>query len=81
MWWGVLKVYLWLLSIHPLVFVVAAIAAGWFASWKWAVAILVFAFAIFGPIIFMPVLLPLLLRGVGWAVAKLDTLRPAEPST
>ncbi len=71
---------MWLLSINPLVFLAAAVAAGWFGGWKWAVAVVVFAIAIFGPIIFLPQLLPLLLRGIGWATAKLDSLR-AEVAT
>jgi hypothetical protein len=77
MWWWLLKGYLWLLSINPLVFLAGAIAAGWFAGWKWAVAIVIFAVAIFGPILFLPTLLPFLIKGIGWGLAKLDSLRSA----
>jgi hypothetical protein len=78
MWWWILKGYLWLLSVNPLVFLVAAAAAGWFSGWKWAVAIIIFAIAVFGPIVFLPTLLPLLLQGIGWGISKLDSLRAPE---
>ncbi len=80
MWWWLLKGYVWLLSINPLVFLAGAIAAGWFGGWKWAVAIVIFAIAVFGPIIFLPTLLPLLLRGISWGITKLDSLRGPEPA-
>lgn len=76
--WTVLKIYMWLLSIHPLVFLVAAIAAGWLGGWKWAIAVAVFAAAIFGPIVFLPTLLPFFLRSINWGIAKLDSLRPSD---
>jgi hypothetical protein len=78
MWWWLLKGYLWLLSINPLLFLVGIIAAGWFGNWKWAVAAAIFTMMIFGPIVFLPTLLPLLLRGIGWGIAKLDSLRAPD---
>ena len=80
MWWWLLKGYLWLLSINPLVFLTGAIAAGWFGGWKWAVAIVIFAVTVFGPILFLPTLLPLLLRGISWGINKLDSLRGPSPA-
>lgn len=79
MWWWLLKVYLWLLSINPLVFLVGIIAAGWFGNWKWALAAIIFTVFIFGPIIFLPTLLPLLFKGISWGIAKLDSLREPTP--
>lgn len=78
--WWILKGYMWLLSIHPLIYLVGVIVAGWLGNWKWALAAAIFTFTIFGPILFLPMLLPLLLRGVGWGLAKLDSMRPPEPA-
>jgi hypothetical protein len=58
----IIRIYLTLITVHPLIALTVVVAAFWFGGWLWGLPLLLLALAVYGPILALPFIFPEIAR-------------------